>query len=61
MKNIKKMDPKLKEETVNEIVKKENNKEKRRNLKLKCTFVKEKRDGIKYPLNKYIKKIDVLE
>ena len=47
MKNIKKMDPKLKEETVNEIVKKENNKEKRRNLKSKCTLIKEKRDGIK--------------
>ena len=52
MKNIKKMEPRLKEETVNEIVKKENNKEKRRNLKSKCTLIKEKRDGIKYPLNK---------
>ena len=29
MKNIKKMDPRLKEETVNEIFKKENNKEKK--------------------------------
>ena len=33
MKNIKKMDPRLKEETVNEIFKKENNKEKKQNLK----------------------------
>ena len=52
MKNIKKMELRLKKETVNEIVKKENNKEKRRNLKSKCTLIKEKRDGIKYPLNK---------
>ena len=52
MKNIKKMDPRLKKETVNEIFKKENNKEKRRNLKSKCTLIKEKRDGIKCPLNK---------
>ena len=52
MKNIKKMDPRLKKETVNEIVKKENNKEKRRNLKSKYTLIKEKRDGIKCPLNK---------
>ena len=29
MKNIKKMDPRLKKETVNEIFKKENNKEKK--------------------------------
>ena len=29
--------------------------------KLNWTLIKEKRDGIKYPLNKYIKKIDVLE
>ncbi len=52
MKNIKKMDPRLKKETVNEIFKKENNKEKRRNLKSKYTLIKEKRDGKKYPLNK---------
>ena len=32
MKNIKKTDPRLKKETVNEIFKKENNKEKRRNF-----------------------------
>ena len=51
MKNIK-MDPRLKKEIVNEIFKKENNKEKMRNLKSKCTLIKEKRDGIKCPLNK---------
>ena len=32
MKNIKKTDPRLKKETVNEIFKKENNKEKKQNL-----------------------------
>ena len=85
MKNIKKMVPRLKDEIVNEIFKKENNKEKKAkphifnnkknnkecsNLpglaintqkelllfedtnKLKYTLIKEKRDGIKYPLNK---------
>ena len=83
MKNIKKIDPRLKEETVNEIFKKENNKGKKAKSqknyqlchiqkknktlneigidfdllfedtnKFKCTLIKEKRDGIKCPLNK---------
>ena len=43
MKNIKKMDPRLKKETVNEIVKKENNKEKKQNLKRIISYAISKR------------------
>ena len=52
MKNIKKMDPRLKKEKVNEILKKENNKKKKAKPQIKMTLIKEKRDGIKCPLNK---------
>ena len=43
LKNIKKMDPRLKKETVNEIFKKENNKEKKAKPQIKMYSYKRKK------------------